>query len=297
MVSGGKKDENNNLVKTDSKINDEGWDIDHVNEKTGRIVDEHGFDSLHLYRYRQTGKNKPQKISEYDPHGFDYRGIHRTTGKVYNKNHFDIDGYWYRKEGKEYVKTDSKYDEDGLDIDRRDKNEFTKNGYFKNTRKKYNSDGFMKDEVHSITNQKYDLSGKDINGEVVADADKQLIRSIKEQIQFDSRKYIEDLIEEYNLNGDYDRLLESYDEYSDEFEIDDEEINSFIQFMMLKAIKKDETLYTEDELYEYLKESAKELKLQIKNDELEEMMKYYHEAEQTYGGRESYPGDNLITHL
>ena len=155
----------------------------------------------------------------------------------------------------------------------------------------------MKDEVHSITNQKYDLSGKDINGEVVADADKQLIRSIKEQIQFDSRKYIEDLIEEYNLNGDYDRLLESYDEYSDEFEIDDEEINSFIQFMMLKAIKKDETLYTEDELYEYLKESAKELKLQIKNDELEEMMKYYHEAEQTYGGRESYPGDNLITHL
>ena len=144
---------------------------------------------------------------------------------------------------------------------------------------------------------KYDLSGKDINGEVVADADKQLIRSIKEQIQFDSRKYIEDLIEEYNLNGDYDRLLESYDEYSDEFEIDDEEINSFIQFMMLKAIKKDETLYTEDELYEYLKESAKEFKLQIKNDELEEMMKYYHEAEQTYGGRESYPGDNLITHL
>ena len=155
----------------------------------------------------------------------------------------------------------------------------------------------MKDEVHSITNQKYDLSGKDINGEVVADADKQLIRSIKEQIQFDSRKYIEDLIEEYNLNGDYDRLLESYDEYSDEFEIDDEEINSFIQFMMLRAIKKDETIYTEDELYEYLKESAKELKLQIKNDELEEMMKYYHEAEQTYGGRESYPGDNLITHL
>lgn len=292
-----KKDENNNLVKTDSKINDEGWDIDHVNEKTGRIVDEHGFDSLHLYRYRQTGKNKPQKISEYDPHGFDYRGIHRTTGKVYNNNHFDIDGYWYRKEGKEYVKTDSKYDEDGLDIDRRDKNEFTKNGYFKNTRKKYNSDGFMKDEVHSITNQKYDLSGKDINGEVVADADKQLIRSIKEQIQFDSRKYIEDLIEEYNLNGDYDRLLESYDEYSDEFEIADEEINSFIQFMMLRAIKKDETLYTEDELYEYLKESAKEFKLQIKNDELEEMMKYYHEAEQTYGGRESYPGDNLITHL
>ena len=156
---------------------------------------------------------------------------------------------------------------------------------------------FMKDEVHSITNQKYDLSGKDINGEVVADADKQLIRSIKEQIQFDSRKYIEDLIEEYNISGDYDRILESYDEYSDEFEIDDEEINSFIQFMMLKAIKKDETLYTEDELYEYLKESAKELKLQIKNDELEEMMKYYHEAEQTYGGRESYPGDNLITHL
>ena len=41
----------------------------------------------------------------------------------------------------------------------------------------------------------------------------------------------------------------------------------------------------------------KEFKLQIKNDELEEMMKYYHEAEQTYGGRESYPGDNLITHL
>ena len=155
----------------------------------------------------------------------------------------------------------------------------------------------MKDEVHSITNQKYDLSWKDINGEVVADADKQLIRSIKEQIQFDRRKYIEDLIEEYNLNGDYDRLLESYDEYSDEFEIADEEINSFIQFMMLRAIKKDETLYTEDELYEYLKESAKEFKLQIKNDELEEMMKYYHEAEQTYGGRELYPGDNLITHL
>ena len=51
------------------------------------------------------------------------------------------------------------------------------------------------------------------------------------------------------------------------------------------------------ELYEYLKESAKEFKLQIKNGELEEMMKYYHETEQTYGGRESYPGDNLITHL
>lgn len=63
-----------------------------------------------------------------------------------------------------------------------------------------------------------------------------------------------------------------------------------------QVIKKDETLYTEDELYEYLKETAKELKLQRKNDELEEMMKYYHETDQTYGGRESYPGDDLITH-
>lgn len=34
-----------------------------------------------------------------------------------------------------------------------------------------------------------------------------------------------------------------------------------------QVIKKDETLYTEDELYEYLKETAKELKLQRKNDE------------------------------
>ncbi len=274
-----REDESGQLVATDSLYNDEGWSRNHTYINTGTIRDEHGFDYLHLYRYSATSKFREGRLSEYDPHGFNYLGIHRKTGKVYNHNHFDIDGYWYKKVGNEYVKTDSKYDEEGFDINRRDVNDFTKNGYYGRTKKKYNERGFMVNGVHLRTNQPYDLAGLDMSGEPYPNVDWNLIKRIKEEDLFSQRIYIEEIIDEIKENylyDDYQAIMEMYDPLIDEFDDYFGEVDAFVKVVLQRAIKKDETLYSEREVIEYMKADARS---RLRKKHLSERKSYYYDTE------------------
>lgn len=253
-----RQDENGKLVKTDSKYDDEGWSQTHINKDTNYHIDKHGFDYLHLYRYPSLKKNQEGKVSEYDPRGFNYLGIHRTTGKVYNKHHFDIDGYWYKKEGKEYIKTDSKFDADGYDIDRRDRHGFTKNGYYKKTRRKINEKGFFANGNNIYTNTDYDLDGLTIDGTPALNVDWGLIKQIQESHKFDKRMYIEDVIREYLTLEEWDEILSTYDTYLDEFEEQFDELTRFIALVQLVGINHNEEIFTEEEVLAFIrKESLK----------------------------------------
>lgn len=271
-----KEDENGILRNTNNHFNDDGWSRLKTHVSTGRIVDNHGFNYLHLYVYPQSGKKAP-KYSEYDRHGFDYTGIHRTTGKVYNANHFDIDGFWYKKVNGEYVKTDQKYDDKGLDIDREDKNGFTQNGYYNHSKKRrVNSDGFDKNGIHKKTNRPYDLKGRNMAGKPVENVDWDLIKGIIDEERFAKRRFIEDLIEEYNVNGYYDQIMDSFDEYNEEFEEEDEYMSDFIDYVLAYGVKRDEELYTKEDIMEYLIQDAMRRKKRIRDDEAFE---YYRDEE------------------
>lgn len=245
------KEENGQLIRTNSLFDSEGWSIRHVNKETNTHKDIHGFDYLHLYRYPSQDRRKEGRISEYDPHGFNYLGIHRVTGKPYNKNYFDIDGYWYKKEGSEYVKTDSKFDERGYDINRRNKYGFTQNGYYKKTRKRFNENGFMVNGINIYTDRPYSLEGLDIDGNPYAEVDWDLIKEIKEQNRFNSRVYIEDIIAEFT---EYEDLLESYNEVTEEFEDIFGTLELFISKVQARGVKHNEEPYTdEEEIIQYIK--------------------------------------------
>lgn len=251
-----KADENGNLINTYSKYNEDNWSQKHTNIETQRIVDKHGFNYMGLYNYPPTKRNKEGKISQYDPHGFNYQGIHRTTNKVYNKAYFDIDGYWYKKEGKEYIKTESKFDNEGYDINRLDKNGFTKNGYYKKTRRKTNEKGFFSNGINVFTKEPYDLNGIAIDGLPAKDVDWDLIERIKENNIFDKRMYIEDIIKEYITEYEWEELLSTYDYITDTFQEYFDELTYFIGLVQTIGIKPDEELYTEEEILDYIKRSS-----------------------------------------
>jgi len=198
----------------------------------------------------------------------DPKRIRTATGKIYNKNYFDIDGYWYKKSGEQYIKTDSKYDEQGLDINRRDKYGFTKNGYYKNTSKKTNEAGFYSNGIHCLTGKTYNLEGLTIDGNLSKDIDWKLIDEVKKTLSFERRKYIEEVIKECD---DYKDLLETYNEETGEFEEVFGELEEFIKMIITTCIKPNDELYTEEEVYEYLKQNAKEMKQVSRNEEIEEI--------------------------
>lgn len=248
--------ENGELENTWLKYDDEGWSRKHVNIKTQSIRDEHGFNYLHLYYYPGYGKNKELKVSEYDPHGFNYLGIQRTTGKVYNQHHFDIDGFWYKKVGKEYIKTDSKYDDEGYDIDRRDCHGFTKNGFYKKTRKRINEKGFFANGINVYTKGDYDLDGLTIDGELSPHVNWDNIRSIKESNFFDKRMYIEEIITDVYGRDSWRNLVEMYNVERDEFDDYFDEIKEFVGLVQAIGITPNETIYTEEEILEYIKDKA-----------------------------------------
>ncbi len=268
--------EDGTYENTGSLFDDDGWSRFHTNIDTLRIVDSHGFNYLHLYRYPSSKKYPEGRLEEYDPYGFNYLGIHKTTGKVYNANHFDWDGYWYKKIDGVYVKTDSKFDEDGLDIDRRDANNFSKNGFYKGKRSKYNDLGFDVNGIHRLTNKPYNLDGLNMAGEMASGVDWELLRKLKEREIFNRRVFIEEVIEEikssYNYN-EYDRILEMYDDITDEFEDYHGEIEMFVDLVKSRCIKQDEVLYTDEEIIEYLKEEARKRKAQERYLEVED---YYY---------------------
>ena len=263
-----KLDEHGVLVNTNDIYDEDGWSQNETHISTGRIVDKHGFNFLHLY----IGKNG--KVDIYDDHGFDYTGIHKTTKTKLNRNNFDIDGYWYTEKDGLLVNSGSKYDEDGLDINRLDSNGFSKNGHFKGRRRKVNDDGFDVNGINIETNKPYDLEGKDINGNKV-----ELSDNAKEKINYINqmkRKYKTVLIDDfYERLSDEDKrdILESYDVFSDEF-VELDFIDSFIHDVKKYCSKDDYSDYSDEDILEFIKEKKIELSESDKNSELEEM---YHE--------------------
>ena len=258
------------LVNTHELYDDDGWSQNETHISTGRIIDEHGFNFLHLYRY------KNGKLDIYDEHGFDYKGIHKTTKTKLNRNNFDIDGYWYIEKDGEMVNTGSKYDDEGLDINRLDSNQFSKNGYFKGKRKKTNERGFDVNGINIDTNDKYDLEGKDINGEEVLLTEEEANR-IKE-INRLNEKANTILIDEFYdklFEEDQKDLLDSYDADYDEFEETDL-LDSFINDVKKVCSKDDYSDYTDEDILEFIKEKKIELLKRDRNNELEDMYEDYY---------------------
>jgi len=286
-----KENEDGILINTKNRYNDDGWSREKTHITTGRIIDNHGFNYLHLYMYPSNGKSEA-RLSEYDPHGFDYTGIHKTTGKVYNAHHFDIDGYWYKKVDGVYVKTNQKYDDKGLNIDREDPNQFTKNGYFRHGRKKVNERGFDVNGIHYKTNQPYDLKGRNMAGELDEHADWDLINAIIKKEKFDRRELIEDIIEFFDETGRYEYLLESYDEYTGELEADESYIREFVDYVLENGIKPNEELYTEEEIMEHIIRDAERRIMRERQEEIysiyrnNDLRKMIDEGEFTYSDEE-----------
>ena len=267
-------------VNTNQKYNESGWRRDHTYLDTGSRRDKHGFNYLHQFIH----KNGNYEL--YDNHGFDYTGIHKTTGTRLNAKHFDIDGYWYKKVDGRYVTTGSKYDDEGLNIERLDPYDFSKNGYYKGSRSRYNKEGFDVNHIHSITGKKYNLYGKDIDGNPVPNIPQEEVRRINniKRLMFESKKQCMETIYDGMTEGTKELLLESFDEIEDEFDETNDFLEDFINKINIFAINSDSKQYTEEEIYEFIREKVREKQEEKKNKELYEM------TEMDYS-RRYYDGD------
>ena len=247
-----RKEKNGSYVCTNSKYNDEGWAVNHVHEKTKRIVDEHGFNYLHLYVSRT--RFKTEKYSKYDKHNFDYQGINKVTGTHLNRNGFDIDGNWWTTDKNGVLhNTHSKYDDKGLNIDRYSVHDFNSKGTHRKTHRKINQTGFLSNGINVYTNELYDLNGFDIDGNRVSNVDWNLIRKINEERVFNERIYIEDYIESYINSGRIYDIIESFDEFSESFDYDFTGFLDIVNDIINSCVTKDERLYTKKEVEDYLR--------------------------------------------
>lgn len=155
-------DENGNRVKTDKKYNEDFFDLkgnywaldkNGNRVKTYSTVDDYGFNYRHLY-----GENRE---SRYNSRGFDYKHIHKVTGKPYDESFYDIDGYyWALDENGNRVKTDKKEDKYGFNY----KHLNIHNISFKDNPQRYNRNGFDYKYIHKDTKKLYDNEFYDIDG-------------------------------------------------------------------------------------------------------------------------------------
>lgn len=264
-----KSDGNGQMINTNSKFNDDGWSQIHTHVRTGRIVDEHGFNYLHLYR------DKKGNYQVYDSHGFDYYGVHKTTGTTLNRNNFDIDGFYYKEVDGKLVNTGSKYDSKGLNIDRLDRRDFSANGNYLGRSRKFDSNGFDVNGIHMLTHKPYDLDGLDCYGARSLDYDKGLVEKVKEEIGFIQLKYIREIYEELEPS-EQNSLLDSYDVELDDVDFANEFLEDFIQAVEHRGINEDESLPTEEDTIEFVKNAAINRYESNYNDELSEMANEYY---------------------
>ena len=169
-----KKGENGNMVKTISKYNDEGIDIDGwnvygvdrngvehfaepitprgFNQKkmhvvTRTILDEYDFDINEVCYVQDLNGIWIKSDNAYGEDGFNSKGVNKRkfrkkdrinieTNTIVDKEGFDIDGiFWTKDENGELVCTDSKYGLDGYDIHGRDRHGFDRSHYFSDLKK------------------------------------------------------------------------------------------------------------------------------------------------------------------
>ena len=143
-----------------AKLNERGFDengLYHTRigiQETTSTVDKYGFNA--------DGKYVSNGVERYlNPRGFEYRGINVYTGKKYDFNFFDIDGYFWKQYDGEYKNSYSKYNDEGLDLygfDMRgihsvtelpwDEYLFTADGINIATYSRYNAYGYERDEYY-----------------------------------------------------------------------------------------------------------------------------------------------------
>lgn len=141
-------------------------------------LDKRGFDEKGLYHFMMGIQETTREVDKYgfnyegmyinngvkyyfNPRGFEYRGINVFTGKRYDVNHFDIDGYYWKEYNGEYKNSYSKFNDEGLDLygfDRKgihsktnlpwDEYLFTADGYNIATNSRNNAYGFNRDECY-----------------------------------------------------------------------------------------------------------------------------------------------------
>lgn len=70
--------------------------------------------------------------------------------------------------------------------------------------------------------------------------------------------------------------MDSFDEYNEEFEEEDEYMSDFIDYVLAYGVKRDEELYTKEDIMEYLIQDAMRRKKRIRDDEAFE---YYRDEE------------------
>ena len=288
-----RRDANGSYVCTNSRFNDEGWSRSHAHKSTNRIVDEHGFNYLHLYVSRT--RFKTFKYSKYDKHNFDYLGINKVTGTHLNRNNFDIDGNWWTtdQDGNLY-NTHSKFDDKGLNIDRYSPNDFNSKGTHRVTHKKINQEGFFSNGINAFTNEPFDLNGIDIDGNKVSNVDWNLIKKIREEIKFNQRIYIEQYIENAIKNGLIYDIIDSFDEFTETFDYDLTDFADIVDDIINSCVTKDEKIYTKEELDDYLKTFVLKIirNRRIHNSESIDNLYYALDEMQDY----RYDGDNNLDH-
>ena len=267
--------------------------LSHAHKSTNRIVDEHGFNYLHLYVSRT--RFKTFKYSKYDKHNFDYLGINKVTGTHLNRNNFDIDGNWWTtdQDGNLY-NTHSKFDDKGLNIDRYSPNDFNSKGTHRVTHKKINQEGFFSNGINAFTNEEYDLNGIDIDGNKVSNVDWNLIKKIREEIKFNQRIYIEQYIDTAIKNGLIYDIIDSFDEFTETFDYDMTDFADIVDDIINSCVTKDEKIYTKEELDDYLKTFVLKIirNRRIYNSESIDNLYYALDEMQDY----RYDGDNNLDH-
>lgn len=176
-----------------------------MEEEKKEIIDEYGFNEKHLYvnedgtktkfnpygfDYLHRYKGKEAVLS--DEYGFNFYGINKITGKVYDIHGFDRDGFYYEKDGKEYIKTDRKINNDHYDRD----------GYY------YVLEGeeYVKTE-YTTTPEGYDFEGKYHEDGV---RNPKLLKEIKNKKEEEQRKRLDEETKKQEMIDERKRLLDEF---------------------------------------------------------------------------------------
>lgn len=179
-------------------------------------LDKRGFDENGLYHYNLGIQDTTSRVDKYgfdyqgnyicrgekrlfNHRGFEYRGFNVYTGKMYDFNNFDIDGYYWKNYNGIYKNSFSRYNELGLDL-----YGFDMKGIHSKTNLPWNEYLFMADGINIATGSKYNAYGFDIdecfkNPKVVSE---------------DIYKYTEEYINRMNEFESIDRVFYTIDSTS-----------------------------------------------------------------------------------
>lgn len=115
------KDETGEYVNSGKLENKDGWNIDHEH-LTENTIDENGNRVIKFekffegFDYKGKYHNSRGVVTDYNPQGFDYKGIHFETGTHLDPRNFDVYGYWYTEVNGKLVNSTQLYDSEGWNI-------------------------------------------------------------------------------------------------------------------------------------------------------------------------------------